>query len=417
MESIYTSPPVYDAQQSLARWIEYLDLLSSHKVNMVRFYPWSFVWADKKPWQGAGPWPYASLDPVAYDLDAFSEPYWDTVTSVARAAAERGIIFEYILFEGWVNSNVWDKHPWNAQRGGPISDRVRFFDLSIGRNRYLQEKYVQKAIDELGHLPNVLFEIANELAANRYSKAWATHWVSYIKSREPGLLVTISEPSWHFGPELATEAYWEWQGIDVVSAHETKGDLALYDDYVHDRFVGYWERGLAKPLMVNEWCGVGSSLDYADERKLFWTVLASGGHAVRSCHEPFWETPSLDWLKYLADFLDGTVTGQPVVLAAMRPADQLSSLVGVPLGFRVFTLANPGQEYLIYIRAPQDSKVLVYEGLIRVELPAGQYRAVWYDPKIGEIAMQETTSPRGTSVKLRIPPFQEDIALHLLRVK
>ncbi|MDP2728207.1 MAG: hypothetical protein Q8P59_11775, partial [Dehalococcoidia bacterium] len=155
MESIYTSDSVSSPQESLDRWMAYLDLLARYKVNMVRFYAWAFVWDDTEPWQGAGPWPYTSLDPPVYDLDAFSEPYWETVRELAKAASDRDIVLEYVLFEGWLNDRVWPKHPWNIQMGGPLRNKQDFFDLRNPRNLYFQERYVQKVLDELAGMPNI----------------------------------------------------------------------------------------------------------------------------------------------------------------------------------------------------------------------------------------------------------------------
>ncbi|MDP2727262.1 MAG: hypothetical protein Q8P59_06930, partial [Dehalococcoidia bacterium] len=356
MESIYAGlgGSASSPRESLERWMAYLDLLARYKVNMVRFYAWAFVWddnevwGDTEPWEGASPWHYTNFDPPMYDLETFSEGYWETVRAVAKAASDRDIILEYALFEGWGGNQTWTKHPWNTRTGGPLGNKQDFFDLGNPRNLYFQERYVQKVLDELAGLPNIILEITNELAPNRYARSWAAYWTAFLEERAPEHLVTISEPSWHFGPEMATEAYWEWPGIDVVSAHETRGELALYGGYAQDRFAGYWERGLDKPLMINEWCGVGESLSYADERKFFWTVLTSGGHGVRGCWQPFGETSSLPWLRNIADFLDGAVLGRPVDLSRMRPSHHLARLIDVPPGYHVLTLAGVGEEYLIY---------------------------------------------------------------------
>ncbi len=414
MESIYTNPPVFTTAESIERWMNYLDMLAGYKVNLIRFYAWAFVWYDKKIWQGSGPWPYTNLDQLGYDLDSSSDPYWDTVTAIAEAAAERGSIFQYVLFEGWMNKQLWDKNPWNLQRGGPLSDWVSFYDLVNVRNRYLQEKYVQQALDKLGHLPNVIFEIANELAPNPYSQAWAAHWVSYAKERIPDLPLTISEPSWHFGPDMATERYWEWPGIDIVSPHETDGERALYGGYVAGRFGEYWQRDLKKPLIVGEWCGPGDSLDYADERKLFWTAFASGGHGARSCWPLFHESPSLPWLRNMSDFLDGTTLGKPVGFSEMRPSPWVARLSGTPDGYQALALANAGKEYVIYIRAPKGYREMVEGGQLEVNLPPGEYEALWYDPKSGTVQATETLRSSGGRVSSPVFQHSEDVVLYLV---
>ncbi|MDP2728747.1 MAG: hypothetical protein Q8P59_14560, partial [Dehalococcoidia bacterium] len=188
--------------------------------------------------------------------------------------------------------------------------------------------------------------------------------------------------------------------------------LALYGGYAEDRFAGYWERGLEKPLMINEWCL--ESLDYADERKFFWTVLTSGGHGVRGCWQPFSETASLPWLRNIADFLDGTSLGRPVDLGRMRPSRHLARLIDVPPGYHVLTLAGVGEEYLIYIRAPQDYQSLVERGQIELDILPGTYNSFWYDPKSGVVLASETLTATGYSITLTVFPHQEDVILYLL---
>jgi hypothetical protein len=83
---------------------------------------------------------------------------------------------------------------------------------------------------------------------------------------------------------------------------------------------------------------------------------------------------------------------------------------GAPLapGGSVRALAEAGEAYAIYV----DGGAGVELGL---ELPAGDYRAEWVDPKTGAVERAESFGHAGGERALASPPYAEDIALRVRR--
>src|SRR4030095_9421265 len=94
-----------------------------------------------------------------------------------RAAGDRGVYVSIMLFQGFsvarkggIGENPWNGHPFNKHnnvsgidgesRGtGEGLDVHTLYDPEL---RQFQEAYVEKVVDTVNDLDNVLFEICNE---------------------------------------------------------------------------------------------------------------------------------------------------------------------------------------------------------------------------------------------------------------
>ena len=74
----------------------------------------------------------------------------------------------------------------------------------------------------------------------------------------------------------------------------------------------------------------------------------------------------------------------------------------------VFTLANPGQEYICYVLG---------EGPITItlKLPTGSFAAKWYDPKSSQFLEPARQIESNGQYIFRTPAFEQDIVLYLRR--
>ena len=101
----------------------------------------------------------------------------------------------------------------------------------------------------------------------------------------------------------------------------------------------------------------------------------------------------------------------------------MNSTTDLPAGASVRVLANPGKQYLVYLRtglgdrkANHQSTFNEAELKLQVQVPEGSYTAEWFHPA------KAVSSPRarvnsGTSVlELPVPAFEHDIALILRRL-
>jgi len=189
-------PPVFDFNG-------YLDLLQSNGHNFIRL--WALDLMKRSTDESAHyyvkhfPWPRSgsgtALDgKPKFDLSKFDQAYFDRLRSRVIASGNRGIYVSIMLFEGWElqasgSAWRWNGHPMhsanniNGINGDPNNDsyglEIQTFPGLTGVNA-IQKAYVQKVIDTVNDLDNVLYEIVNE--SGNYSTQWQYDFINYIKS-------------------------------------------------------------------------------------------------------------------------------------------------------------------------------------------------------------------------------------------
>jgi hypothetical protein len=190
-------PPAFD-------YTAYLDFLVAHNHNFFRLWRAENskggevsdnYWFSPLPYQRTGPG--SSLDSKPkFDLTKFDQAYFDRLRARVIEAGNRGIYVSIMLFDGWsVESkfsghNPWLGHPYNKSNninninGDPNGNGSgeETHTLQIAAVTALQEAYVQKVIDTVNDLDNVLYEVSNESSAN--ATAWQYHMIDLIKSYE-----------------------------------------------------------------------------------------------------------------------------------------------------------------------------------------------------------------------------------------
>jgi hypothetical protein len=100
----------------------------------------------------------------------------------------------------------------------------------------------------------------------------------------------------------------------------------------------------------------------------------------------------------------------------MRP-DKDFARAQLPAGVTARTLANPGKEYLVYVRSGLGDqkaglKTTFADGELKLSLPLpeGKFIAEWLDPKTASKRNQVNLQGRA---ELGIPAFDQDIALFI----
>jgi Putative collagen-binding domain of a collagenase len=72
-------------------------------------------------------------------------------------------------------------------------------------------------------------------------------------------------------------------------------------------------------------------------------------------------------------------------------------------------LSEPARAYAIYAHGGHNVT-------LALELPHGQYRAEWLDPRTGKVEKTEELDGRGGRVDVTSPRYEEDVALRIRRI-
>lgn len=176
---------------------DYLDFMESHQHNFMRF--WMFEQPEKASWTDAritfDPLPWARTGPgiaedgkPKYDLGIWNEDYFQRMRQRIIQAGDRGIYTAIMLFQGWslhkTNSphgDPWPFHPFNGNNNingvdVPFTQADDDFHACLHSLKNpsvmsYQEAYVRKVIDTVNDLDNVLYEIINEGGATDWQYA------------------------------------------------------------------------------------------------------------------------------------------------------------------------------------------------------------------------------------------------------
>jgi hypothetical protein len=378
------SPPAMDFDA-------YLAFLKRHNHNFFRLWAWESAYNpgakqgtiryDPMPYERPGPGTALDGKPK-FDLTRFNQAYFDRLRARVAAAGKAGIYASVMLFNGFsmegkgnVGGDPWQGHPLNPKNNLQGVDGGGSGAVHTLSNRAVtasQEAYIRKVIDTVNDLDNVLYEITNEDGASPANNAWQFHIIRFIKSCE------AAKPKRH--PVGMTRQYPGGTDADLVNSPA-------------------------------DWISPGAKLPAADGRKVclndtdhsyFWTGLKGDGLAAQRAWvwenftrgsqclfmdpyldpshdpgrndpagakpDPYWDT--------IRDAMGRTrVCATRMNLAEMVPRGDLASTG--------FCLANPGQEYLVYL--PKGGEVT-----IDLSGATGELAVEWVRPVEG------TTQPGGT---------------------
>lgn len=411
-ESIYAgdfaaAPPGTTENEIRAQWLRYLERLADHHINLVRFFPWAFCWdAAAPPW--ACPYPQMTgshAAPARYNLTRVNDGFFETVRYLCREAQRRDIFVTVVLFDdcalspGGVAGGPWSRHPFNAACGGPCVRPADFYDLRAACNQTLQEAFARRVFAATSDLPNVLYDVCNEVGASVAGGAtdvgaWLRHYLAFARQQAPAHLLGVSGSAWSADGGSAEE-FWQESDIDVLMPHESDGRAALYREMTAHQFRFYERQGIEKPRLLSE-IGFGEPVSYDEERRHFWVALTSGGHAARAAGQTFAVTPTFAFCRALGEFLKTS----GLRWWEMRPVEDLLT----PDPSRAYALGDAARgEYLVYFLDRPAERVTL-------RLPGGplDVRLCWIDA-VHATVLEETVSAAASP--LAFPGGGGDIAL------
>jgi len=426
-------PPAFD-------YGAYLNFLQANHINFFRM----FVWEQAKWSEGVtasyyySPLPYQRTGPgtaldgkLKFDLTKLNQTYFDRLRQRLIDAGNRGIYVSIQLFEGFsvqrkpfmAANNPWPGHPFNK------SNNINGIDGDLNGNgegeetetlatpavTARQEAFVNKIIDTVNDLDNVLFEICNEAQTN--SEAWQEHLIRHIHSYEGGrpkqhpVGMTVEFPNGNNAELFASSADWISPNGDdgqYDNPPATDGSKVVVSDTDH----------LCYP------CG---------DRQWMWKSFLRGNNPAFM--DPYdctadWSPPGWSgcdpnnptWVSLRQNLGYALNVANRVNLAAMVPHGELVSTG--------YSLANPtdsGAEYLIYLPSGRtlnnflkkvgiNGNTDVYlpaDGVVSIDLSATprELSVEWFNPRTGATVNGEPVM--GGASRSFTAPFTGDAVLYV----
>jgi hypothetical protein len=397
----------------------YLDFLQNSNHNFIRLwsrhvtrynsYGIDVLYSEPLPWVRSGPGNALDGKP-RFNLNQFNEQYFSRLRARTMAARQRGIYVSIMLFGGHVEISEWAGNPFNSQNNingvdgdfnGDGKGDTQVMPLAAEVDT-IQKAYVNKVIDTVADLDNVLFEISNESESN--SVDWQSQLISYIKDYQSGRIDGIIRKKHPVGMtafrntdnDNLLEASADWISPGAVNADDAAGEAYITDPPAAD----------------------GQRVSILDSDHLFFTLILNNPTAARHWvwtsflrgHNPILmenifqdttgrvvpeTTANVGYVVARAAMGQTRRYATRVNLAAMTPRADLSSTG--------YVLASPGSEYLVY--QPQS-------GPFAVDLIAGSYAYEWFDAVSGTpVANGVATFKQGRSSFA--PPFAGNAILYL----
>ena len=192
----------------------YLNLLQNSNHNFIRLwsrhvtrynsYGIDVLYSEPLPWVRSGPGNALDGKP-RFNLNQFNEQYFSRLRARTMAARQRGIYVSIMLFGGYVEISEWAGNPFNSQNNingvdgdfnGDGKGDTQVMPLAAEVDT-IQKAYVNKVIDTVADLDNVLFEISNESESN--SVDWQSQLISYIKDYQSGRIDGIIRKNIQWG--------------------------------------------------------------------------------------------------------------------------------------------------------------------------------------------------------------------------
>jgi HYDIN/CFA65/VesB-like, Ig-like domain/Putative collagen-binding domain of a collagenase len=402
-----SSPAAFD-------FTSYVNFLKAHGQNVTILWrkdlPTACNWGAGGIWYDAT-WPWPRTGPGTatdglpqFDLAHFDQTYFDRLRARVIALQQAGIYAVVQLFDGLQllnNRCANDGYPFTAGNningindGGGTGSMTMTSANSITA---IQDAYVQKVIDSVNDLDNVIFEPSEEAASN--STWWQNHMISLIHSYEAGkplqhpvLYAMLTGGSDSTLYASAAEAV---APGSKISPTNNQGKVII-NDSDHD-YYGMWnDSAQTNRNYVWENFTSGSSVIFMDPYEIYWSTQNRNlcGNPVNGvCSSPDTRWDNLrNNLGYVVSY------GNKMNLAVMTPQGGLSST-----GYCLANASATG-EYLVY--APNGGSFTV-----NLAGTAGTLAVEWLNPTTGAITSSGTV-PGGSTLSFT-PPFSGDAVLYL----
>lgn len=160
--------------------LEALDLFAARKLNYAHCRLGPFTQAGEEDASYVG---YLTVPDGRVDLEQWYVHFWGRARTIAQHARNLRIWVEFDLVDRWIRqhgaSDLPQVDPWRARNNiqGVEAGGLGVFESAP---QPIHERWVRKAVAELGEFDNVLFQVGNE-GFKRFSEAWEVGVYDIVK--------------------------------------------------------------------------------------------------------------------------------------------------------------------------------------------------------------------------------------------
>jgi len=376
-----------------------------------------------QPWLRTGPGK-ATDDGLKFDLTKFDQSYFDRLRARTEALREAGIYAGVYLFTGEF-LNLFrcanDGYPFTGANNvngiddgytqGPKGTNSVTMTAPNAITRF-QDAYVEKVIDTLNDLPNVLWIVSEEAPDD--STWWNSHQISHVRTYE--LQKRHQHPIGYAGliPNTKatdrtlydSDADWVAPGVRISPTRSCGvGHPACKVD-VNDSDHSYWEIWKETPQQNRNYAWenfmAGNQVLFMDPYLVYYprqdrNLCGSPSNGICASVDERWENFRSN-LGYILKY------SRRLNLARVTPQGSLSST-----GKCLAQIPAAGAEYLVY--APSGGSFTVD----LTAMPKARELAVeWFNPSTGAIIVKD--SIRSGSSQRFTAPFSGDAVLYLVDI-
>ena len=187
LTGLHTFQTLQDEAKYVFNYDKWLDFMVAQKANHLRVWVTAgFYGVNPIPFDRTGPGK-ASDGGLKFDVGKLNQAYFDKLRRLVEQAEARGIYVQIMLTNGiFVNNlpDMWEQVAWNPINNvnGYALERTDLFTMKNRTWVDLADRYVDKVVDSVNDLDNVLYEVSNEASID--SKAWQYHVIDRIHARE-----------------------------------------------------------------------------------------------------------------------------------------------------------------------------------------------------------------------------------------
>jgi hypothetical protein len=383
--------------------------------------------AGSPPDLTAGPLPWLRTGPgnatdggLKFDLTKFNPDFFDRLRTRTQALDNAGVYVGVYLFTGeWLNifRCPSDGYPFtganniNSVDDGYAGGKKGTGSIAMTAPNAItgfQDAYVEKAIDTLNDLPNVLWIVSEEAPAN--ATWWNNRQIAHIRAYESkklhrhpiGYAALIGSPD---ATLYNSDADWVAPAARISPAKSCGSGHPPCKVNVNDSDHSYWEMWKDTPQANRNsaWENFmnGNQVLFMDPYLVYYpresrNLCVSPNNAICSGPDTRWDN-FRDNLGYILRY------SRKLNLAAVAPRSSLCST-----GYCLAQTPSVGAEYLVYAPAG---------GSFTVDLSAmsGARRlsVEWFNPLTGA-AITGDPIPAGSPSQSFTPPFGGDAVLYLV---